>query len=420
MRTSVVNMSWRWLMAALLTLGIALFALGNAQQLQVVWMGWPEEEVLPLFEGFEAEEPGVSFQIERLPFGQLLQTLEVRLAARTAVPDIYIVDGPLTASYAVRGHLLDLTPYLEPYMDGFTQAAIDQGTFDGKMYSAPIASSMAVLLYNKDLFDAAGLDYPPADPDQRWTWDQVVEAGQQLTDPASNTWGFLFEINRPFMLFPLPQSNNAQVIGDDWLTASGYVDSPAFVEAMQWYADTFNVWQISPSGVFDNVVAQEIFAGGNAAMMTAGTWMLDILPARFPDLNWGVAPFPYFAGGTPVTPTGSFHIGVNPRGQNVETAIRFVQYMVRDDTIEQWFNLRTYPPVRTAVWDRLDVFDTEAWNIVRYELNHTAVPRPRTPGYREYEDILLSAIQDIQTGVDVQARLQRAAQQIDRELEKYR
>ena len=42
-----------------------------------------------------------------------------------------------------------------------------------------------VLYYNKDLFDAAGLDYPTAD----WTWADEKAAAEALTDEEAGVWG---------------------------------------------------------------------------------------------------------------------------------------------------------------------------------------------------------------------------------------
>ena len=48
-----------------------------------------------------------------MPFTQIFQALEVRLNGRTGDPDVYIVDSPLTASYAARGHLMELDPLID-------------------------------------------------------------------------------------------------------------------------------------------------------------------------------------------------------------------------------------------------------------------------------------------------------------------
>lgn len=74
-----------------------------------------------------------------------------------------------------------------------------------------------------------------------------------------------------------------------------------------------------------------------------------------------------------------------------------------------------------SVWDSMGAeLDTPGWRIVRSEMENTAVPRPATPGWLEYEDILRGAFREIQGGANVEQRLKKAARDIDREFAKYR
>ena len=50
----------------------------------------------------------------------------------------------------------------------------------------------------------------------------------------------------------------------------------------------------------------------------------------------------------------------------------------------------------------------------------TALARPATPGFREYEDILRVTLRDMQSGGNVKDQLTAAAQKIDREIAKYK
>lgn len=135
-----------------------------------------------------------------------------------------------------------------------------------------------------------------------------------------------------------------------------------------------------------------------------------------------MAPHPYFAGGRPVTPTGSWHIGVNPRTAHLEEAQSLVRWLATRDAMDLWFDLRQYPPSLRQIWDERaqTTFVDPAWEIVRHELANTATPRPQTPAYCEYEEFLRTAMQDIQTGADVRDALTRAARNIEREMRKYR
>lgn len=389
-------------------------------ELNVIWQAWPEGHVTPVFNKFKELNPGVALRDERLPFGELFQAIEVRLQSRGPTPDIFIADGPLTASYAVRRHVQELDGIVGD-LSRYTRAARDQGSFRGKLYTLPLFSSSQLLYINSKIFKEAGVAAPPADTNGRWTWDQVLEAAKKLTDRGSNRWGLVVEqAERPYQLLPFAQSKGATVIGPDGLTATGFVDSAPFVDALRWYGELYTKHQVSPPNVFELNLAQELFATGRAAMFLGTNSNLSIFGAR-DGLEWTVAAHPYFADGKPVTPTGSWHVGMNPRTKQKEATEAFIRFLAEPSTIELQARIRSNPPVIRSVWDSMaDVLSTPGWKIMRYELDNTAVPRPATPGWREYEDILRIAIREITGGAEAGARLQRAAKDIDREMAKYR
>ena len=388
--------------------------------LKVVWMGWPDNQVLPLMAEFEKRNPTIKLAVERMPFTQVFQALEVRLNARTSDPDIFIVDSPLTASYAARGHLMELDPLID--QSRFAAGALASARYNGKIYSAPFGSSMQVLYYNKAMFKSAGVDTPSPELAKRWTWEHLVEAARKMAKPAENTWGFTFEQQeRPYQLLPLGQSLGGKALSDDGLKATGFIDGPAFVEAFMFMQKMYTEWKISPPGQFDTALTPELFGSGKCAMLLGGTFVNDTLKSKFPTLDFGVAPHPYFAKGKPVTPTGAWHFGVNPRSTQKAATAQFVRDMLSDDMNVLWFKLRPYVPTVKAVWQReAGTFNSDLWRIAQAELDSTALPRPATPGFREYEDILRVALRDMQSGGSVAQTLTAAAQKMDRELVKYK
>lgn len=406
--------------ASMALLGSTASSRAQATTLSVPWMGWPEEQVKPLMEAFE-KETGIGIAAERLPIAELFKTLEVRLQARNELPDVYLVDGPLTASYAARGHLLDLKELLSGDVDRFLPTTLVQGTFEDTLYAMPLGTSSQLLFYNKKLFAEAGIPLPSNDPAGRMTWEELLPIAEKLTKPEVSQFGFAFENTNPYQLLPVPQSWGAEVIGPDGLTATGYVDGDKMVEAMSWYQDLFQKHKVGPVGTFQTGVTQEMFGSGKLAMLIGGTWNLVGLK-KFTDLDFAVAPHPYFSAGKPVTPTGSWHVGINPRTAHMEQCQAFVKWLSTRDAMNLWFDLRQYPPALKEIWEERagTTFVDPAWSIVRYELANTATPRPATPGYREYEDFLKTAMQDIQTGADVRTTLSKAATSIDREMRKYR
>ena len=403
-------------------LALATPHVARAQQttLKVVWMGWPDNQVLPLMAEFEKRNPTIKLAVERMPFSQIFQALEVRLNGRTSDPDVYIVDSPLTASYAARGHLMALDALIDK--SRFAPSAIAAASYDGKIYSAPFGSSMQVMYFNRALFKAAGVEPPSSDVAQRWTWEQVLDAGKKIAKPAENLWGFTFEQQeRPYQLLPLGQSLGGVALSADGLKASGFIDGPAFVEGFGFMQKLYTEAKIAPPGQFDTALTPELFGSGKCAMLLGGTFINDTLKSKFASLDFGVAPHPYFAKGKPVTPTGAWHFGVNPRSAQKEAVAQFVRDMLSEDMNVLWFKLRPYVPTLNAVWQKeATTFSTDMWKIVQSEMQSTALARPATPGFREYEDILRVALRDMQAGGNVKNMLTTAAQKIDREIAKYK
>jgi multiple sugar transport system substrate-binding protein len=61
-------------------------------------------------------------------------------------------------------------------LDDYVPAALDNyGKYDGKLIGLPIVADVEILVYNKKMFEEAGIKEPPK------TWDEVVQVGKKLT-----------------------------------------------------------------------------------------------------------------------------------------------------------------------------------------------------------------------------------------------
>jgi multiple sugar transport system substrate-binding protein len=412
----------RTLLAGAATLPVlAKPGLAQGRETSVIWMGWPDNQVLPVMTEIERRNQGMRLRVERFPFSEIFPAIDVRLQARTPSPDIFIVDGPLTAFYAVRRHLAEIEPIIgREAVQRYARPVIEQGSVGGKLMALPLYTSSVALFCNPAVFRAAGVPLPGTDQSQRMTWEETLELAKRLTNASTQTWGLVVDqADRPYQTLPFAQSKGASVLSADGLTATGHVDSPAFVDAMRWYGELYTRHRVSPPAVFDSALAREMWFTNRAAMLLA----IDSIPALAGgrSFEWIGAPHPYFAGGRVVTPTGSWHIGVNPRGTNRAATDAFIRSYAEPDIVAMQIRLRGAPPTMPILWDRMAAdYAGDFWKLMRYEIENTAVPRPATPGFREYEDILRIATREIMGGADAGPRLRRAAADIDREMQKYR
>lgn len=415
--------------------------------LNFIWRSDAQSEAMvPVIEEFEATHPGIRINLEGYPFRQLFETIEIRMQASSPDIDILAVDSPLTASYTVRGFLHPLNDYFsgEEIANTWVDAALAAGTWEGRLMSAPVNNSTQYLYFNRRYFEEQGIEPPPAlgpgaggSPEviedvtgNRWTWDQVVDAAQQLTldtdnDGRTDVWGFHFhQVNRAYQILALPESLQQPSVSEDGLTTDGYLNSEKWIQAATFYRDLFNTWEVSPKGVAAEQ-SSELFSSGGAAMYLATASQLPLF-LEVADLDFGVAAHPYFEEGRVATPTGSWHVGVSAFSQHKEEAAEFVKFLsASSEGSTIWYEAYGDLPATRELLEFIETseetseFPESAFRLAAHEAQNTAVPRPQTPGYLEFEDILSTTLEDIRNGADPEQALNAAVERIDRGLERY-
>lgn len=415
---------------------LILFSLGIAQAqdspTQVTWLTLSEwgGDIEAVVGEFEAQHPDIDIVLEQVPFNNLFEQIQVRLSSGSTDPDVMSVDVPLVAGYGLRGWLLPLDDaFNEEQRDDWLDSSLEAGTYNGELLAAPVSTSTQLLFFNADVFEMAGLT--PPGPDDRLTYEEIADLAQQLTmdtdgDGVTDIWGFAWEqTNRIYQLQHLPVGLGGEAIGEDGLMVDGVINSPEWVEAFTYYSNIFNEWRVGPQE--DTVPVADLFLAGNMGMMVAGPWQINTLIREEVPFEWGVSRHPYFEDGEIVTPTGSWHIGVNANSDVAEAAKTFVAWISTGEGAELWWRDGSgdFPAQESvlALFQTEEQFAEPPFSFVRVaaeEAGMNPVPRPVTPGFLEYEQILQNAFSDIRTGTPVEEALNTAVSRIESEMNKYR
>lgn len=385
-------------------------------------------------DAYTAEHPDVTINLQPYPFAQFFQVAELRLRSGDDTADLIYVDAPLLASYASRGFLSPIDPAIDT--SGLVETALAAGQYEGTQYALPINNSAQVLFYNKALFEAAGIT-PPAGltagetatqaevdelaANERWTWEQVADAAQKLTvkdGGRTTTYGFTVEqYGELYQLQPFGESLGSPVIGADGYAAAGYLDSEAWTKGATYWSNLYNDWGVSPRDLGYGQAAQ-LFGNGQLAMLAGGTWNLPILAAT--GVDFGVAPYPYFEGGSVVTPTGSWYVGVNAASAHQAESMDFAKFLTTsDEGTKVWFDslqqLPTYKPLldEISTAESYDSFPNNVFRMGVYDSLNTAVARPVTAAYGQLQDAFRTAFVDIANGVAVEDALKSAVQKFE-------
>jgi multiple sugar transport system substrate-binding protein len=239
---------------------------------------------------------------------------------------------------------------------------------------------------------------------------------------AGAKWGLEFQqFDRYYQLQPLFESAGAGsgLTGDGLVKSS--VASDKWVETAQWYGSLFKDG-LAPRGVTPEQ-SDDLFLNGEVAFLVGGPWSIGRFDAA-KNLDYGVAPHPYFKNGKPVTATGSWSLAINPKTTHPDAARAFAEYASLNGegnylTTENNPIPPTNPDAFKKYADQMASLNAKVGpvvDIIGYEQKNTAVGRPRTVGYVAFETVMNKAFGDIRNGSDAADTLKTADKQINRQL----
>ena len=373
----------------------------------------------PVISAFEDKHPDITVDYTQIPFDTYATTLQQRLAAEDDTIDVFAVDQPNLAQIAAQGFLEDLTDLSDEARAATSEAQYGINVYEDKMYALPVWNSTQMLFYNKDILEAAGVEAPSVDPAERWTWDQVMDAGTRAQAAGTESGLLLEQVEAYYQLQPLVESlgGGSGITGDDMLTAD--VTTEEWAQAMTWYGETFSS-ELSPRGV-GGFQTSAVFSDQKTAFFVGGPWDIGTF-AENATFDWGIAPHPYFTGGEAVTPTGSWSWGVNTASPDKEAARTFLEYVALDPEGNLTSTeTQTIIPANTEAASRylptLEALGGDhsagAADLITYEIDNTAVARPVSIGYVQFESLMNKAFADIRNGSDPKERLAQAQEQIE-------
>ena len=366
-------------------LGSVPAALAEKEPVTITFMGWEAspletESVLNGIALFESKNPDI--KVEYTPINGTYAEKLLTMIAGDAAPDTFFMGMGEYRNFQEKGVLLDLTDYFnaEYKLDDFIPSSQKLMSIDDHIYGVSSCTVSPAIYYNKDIFDAAGVAYPPADPAEAWTWDEFVEVAKKLTktnaDGTVDTFGvYGAENSDPRMA--LYYAAGGTYYNDDITEAA--VDNEIFRTVMGNILKLRNEYKVAPQASLlmeqgsSGMSGAQMLQTGKIAMLLDGSWAMQELASL--GFRVGVGCLPKMGDSAVASTIGQAHVhSAWAKTTHPEEAWRFLSFLssaeYQTDLVRSglWMPNRTamYEPENIDSWYNKDVYGEGYEKMVRF------------------------------------------------------
>ena len=278
-----------------------------------------------VIDAFTDANPDVTIEPIDIPSADYGTKLSVMLNGGSEVDAFWIKDADTIYPIAQRGQMADLSSFIA--RDG-----VDLGTYnglaenfdiDGQQIALPFRTDYYALFYNKDIFDAAQVEYPSND----MTWTEFEELAKEVTsgEGVDKVYGAHFHTWQACIENWAVQDGQHTIMDTDYSFFKPYYEMALRMQNDDKTCMDFGTLKTA------NLHYNSVFPDGSAAMMPMGTWfaatMIDKINKGESTVNWGIATLPHPEGVEAGNVVGSTTpIAINAASANQELAWEFVKF----------------------------------------------------------------------------------------------
>jgi N,N'-diacetylchitobiose transport system substrate-binding protein len=311
----------------------------------------PDELVNYAIGEFNKIHPDVTVKFERQEWTGILEKLTTSLSSSDS-PDVVEFGNTQAQGFEAAGAVVDLTPHqAELGGDDLLQSLREAGTYDGKLYAVPYYAGARIMIYRKDLFEAAGVQIPT-------TLDEMVAAGvalQEANADVPNFSGIYLPGKNWYAVLSFLWANGGDIATQENGEWVGQLDSPGSIAGLEYFKTLFDTAANGSPPDGDDANDYIAFCNGEVGMMPAPGWK----PGQIinpddgcPDMeaNIGVFAMPGMtAGDTAPVFLGGSNLGIPTKSAHQDLALDLLKIMVSPEYQRQFAAAGTIPALKSEL-----------------------------------------------------------------------
>jgi len=310
----------------------------------------PDELVNYAIGEFNKIHPDVTVKFERQEWTGIVEKLTTSLSSSDS-PDVVEFGNTQAQAFEAAGAVADLTPHAADLGgDDLLQSLKEAGTYDGKLYAVPYYAGARIMIYRKDLFEAAGVEIPT-------TLDEMVAAGvalQEANADVPNFSGIYLPGRNWYAVLSFLWANGGDIATQENGQWVGQLDSPGSIAGLEYFKTLFDTANGAPADG-DDANDYIAFCNGEVGMMPAPGWK----PGQIinpddgcPDMeaNIGVFAMPGMtAGDTAPVFLGGSNLGIPTKSEHQDLALDLLKVMVSPEFQRQFAASGTIPALKSEL-----------------------------------------------------------------------
>ncbi len=403
---------------ALLLVGLmAVPAFAQETVLDFVWFsdGVEGEVLRDIIDDYKEENPNVDFNIIEVPYNELNTKIKTMVAGGNP-PDLARVSNPGELSSA----LLNLNESIgQDYLDNFVKSTHPYVLVDGKMLGVPIDVTANGIIYNKDYFEAAGIDVPDTEEelDDLWTWEEWANALEKVVEESNARYGLAYDFS-PHRWSTLLYQAGGSFFSRDWSEIT--INSPEGERAVEFFVELHDRNIIPESIWLGGENPNTLFRSGLTAMHFAGNWMMTNYRDNIENFDWGVAYMP--KGEIRSSVVGGKYVAGFKDSDNKEAAVDFMKYFSSQEVNAKFCEESLFLSARTDNNKLNYSFGSDMFEIFSNELAVSPPEAGSDWAYNEamsriYDDIRQNIVKSIQKEITPKEAVENIEELAESEIE---
>lgn len=257
-----------------------------------------------------------------------------------------------------------------------------QTIIGGKTYSVYSTTTTYGMVYNRDMFRAAGLVDENGEPIPPETWDEYVEYCRTLTNPAKKEYGIIIDGKDSWWYgnYIGYEASTTDGFNNSWNMHTGKYDYTTAIKLMKMYM------QIKAEGLYypgmeglNDDTCRALFGVGGIGMKPAASYDFAVYTTQFPaSIDWGVFETPTYDAqnrqGHRMSPSGAWAVSAKAGEAKTEAVAAVLNFLYSDEVIIDSYKQGVNIPIDASLTEGVELPEgMENWKAFAELVNSSVV-----------------------------------------------